>query len=211
MKDISIIFDLDGTLVDSKNEVLSTYKKVISEIAPSNQFNDSTFDYGANINTVLTSIYKNDFEKISKAKKIFISIYDNSNFESTELYNNSINVLEYLKSKNYKLFIATNKRVTPTIKLLEAKKIKHFFTDIIGNEIEMGISIKKSKMLEILKVKHGIKNGFMIGDTTGDIEAGKENNFKTIAVLYGYGALDELLNLKPNHIIKSIKELETIF
>ncbi|MES2836968.1 MAG: HAD family hydrolase [Bacteroidota bacterium] len=211
MKNKNIIFDLDGTLIDSKLEVLSTYKKVISEIAPSQKFDETNIDYGANLNSVLSSIYKNETEKIAQAKQLFVSSYDNSNYDDALLYSGVIDVLTYLKSKNYNLFIATNKRNTPTIKLLETKKLTRFFTGIIGNEIEPGVSINKTKMIELLKAKHLFTSGFMIGDTIGDIEAGINNNLDTIAVLYGYGTLAELANLKPNYIINSITELTTIF
>lgn len=211
MRHKNIIFDLDGTLIDSKLEVLNTYKKVIDEITPLQKFDETNIDYGANLNTVLSSIYKSETEKIAQAKQLFVNSYDNSNYDDTLLYSEVIDALAYLKNKKYNLFIATNKRHTPTIKLLETKKLTHFFTDIIGNEIQPGISINKTKMIELLKEKHLFTSGYMIGDTIGDIEAGINNNLDTIAVLYGYGTLTELSSLKPNYIINSIIELTNIF
>lgn len=207
MKNNNIIFDLDGTLVDSKTEVLNTYKKVITEIAPTQKFDENLIDFGANLNTVLTSIYGTEIDKIAHAKTLFVTSYDNSNYNDTLLYDDVLTVLNYLKNKKHSLFIATNKRYKPTIKLLEAKNLKHFFTDIIGNEIVPEVSINKSKMLEILKTKHSITNGFMIGDTTGDIEAGNNNNLKTIAVTYGYETIEKLSKLNPDHIINNFKDI----
>ena len=69
------------------------------------------------------------------------------------------------------------------------------------------VSMTKSKMIEYLMNKNNFKNGFMIGDTVGDMDAGKANGLTTIAVSYGYQRIEELEKVSPNYISNSFENL----
>ena len=206
-----IIFDLDGTIIDSKDEIILTYQKVIESVPIDYELNLDTLDFGANLNQNLNFIYKTNSSKIELAKMKFIELYDNSNFENTLVYDYVYETLDEIMKKNISLYIATNKRYIPTQKILKSKNLSHYFTEVIGNEYEPNISITKKKMLEYLMIKHRFKKGVMIGDTIGDIIAGKENGLDTIAVSYGYQSLSELEKVKPDYIVKSFEDLLNFF
>lgn len=202
-----IIFDLDGTIIDSKAEIISTYQKVIECLPIDYELNFDTLDFGANLDQNLNFIYKTNISKIELAKIKFIELYDNSNFENTLVYDYVYETLNKIVEKGISLYIATNKRYTPTLKILKSKSLNDYFTDVIGNEYEPNISISKTKMLEYLMIKHRFKKGVMIGDTIGDIIAGKENGLDTIAVSYGYQLFSDLEKIEPTCIIKSFDDL----
>ena len=202
-----IIFDLDGTIIDSKAEIISTYQKVIEQIPTESNIDLNAIDFGANLNQVLSFIYKSDLEKIVKAKDLFANLYDNSNFENTFVYEKVHETLTKLLENGKSLYVATNKRHIPSRKILEIKQLKHYFKDVIGNEMSPNVSMTKNKMIEYLINKHNFKNGFMIGDTVGDIDAGKVNGLSTIAVSYGYQSIEELEKESPNYISNSFENL----
>ena len=202
-----IIFDLDGTIIDSKIEIISTYQHVLDQIPTEFNVDLNAIDFGANLNQVLSFIYKSDLEKIVKAKDLFANLYDNSNFENTFVYEKVHETLTKLLENGKSLYVATNKRHISSRKILEIKQLKHYFKDVIGNEMSPNVSMSKSKMIEYLMNKHSFKRGFMIGDTVGDIDAGKANGLSTIAVSYGYQSLEELEKENPNYMSNSFENL----
>jgi phosphoglycolate phosphatase-like HAD superfamily hydrolase len=203
-----IIFDLDGTLIDSKKEIIKTYQLVFRDIIPTEKPDFDRMNYGSTLKAVLKSVYKNDPDnKIEQAKKLFSSYYDTSSFEDTLLYESVYDTLDLLKKKGHKLYVATNKRQTPALRILHQKNIAHFFSDIMASEMLTGLNLTKEGMIAELKQKNAFVSGFMVGDSAYDILAGNKQNLTTIAVSYGYENKDVFADQNPSYIIDSFKEI----
>ena len=101
-----IIFDLDGTLIDSKNEILKTYKQVFSDVRPLHKPDTDSLNYGLTLNDVLKSVYHEETDKIVVAKQLFASLYDVSDYKETTLYEGVAENLEALVSEGFVLYIA---------------------------------------------------------------------------------------------------------
>ncbi len=205
-----IIFDLDGTLIDSKFEILDTYKKVFEQLPPKLGINYDQISYIATLQANLEMIYEKDIELIASAKKIFTDHYDQSSYESTLLYPNVFEVLEILTKKNHVLHIATNKRLNPTNKILKNKKIDKFISTVKASDINSDKIMSKAEMVAEICKLNNIDKGYMIGDSGQDILAGLASNLITVAVTYGYESKEVLKNKKPNYFIDSFEELVKI-
>lgn len=205
-----LIFDLDGTLIDSKPEIISTYQKVFQHIPPEINTNILEVDFGQSLMTILNGLYLNESLKL-QARQLFLSSYDQSDYEQTPLYDNVLEVLQYLQTKGYWMYIATNKRLVPTLRVLEAKKIRSFFKDVVANEMQVGVMQTKLDMLQYLKESYQISEGIMIGDTHVDMTAAKLVGFETVAALYGYESKEALISHQPNYCIEEFKGLVELF
>ena len=204
-----IIFDLDGTLIDSRNEILKTYEAVFSTIIPSVKPDVESLNYGLTLNDVLLGVYGAEKNKLAGAKELFISIYDNSDYSETTLYDGVSENLANLKDKGFGLYIATNKRLSPTILILKAKEINDFFSGLMANEMAPGQTLTKRQMIAALKHEGSFTDGYMVGDSSSDIIAGKEEQLATIAINYGYERADVLAALKPTYCADSFQNLYT--
>ena len=204
-----IIFDLDGTIIDSKPEISKTYNIIFNEIRPAITPEIDKLNFALNLNDLLKSVYGDETDKIILAKQRFASIYDVSDFDETILYDGVSDILPNLVLYGFKLYIATNKRYIPTVRILEKKGIRQFFCDIVANEMQPGISLTKREMVARIKLGGLFTDGYMVGDSVSDILAGKDENLKTIAVNYGYEPEEKLAEVQPTKIATSFQNLYT--
>jgi len=202
-----IIFDLDGTIIDSKEEILQTYQLVFKKLPPEVAPDYSKINYGATLIHVLSEIYDRDQSRIAEAKSIFSSIYDSSDYNHTLLYKGVEETLAILKSKEHELYIATNKRLKPTQRILERKNILSHFSGIVTSDFQQDVTWSKSDMIQALKDKFNFSSGLMVGDSQSDIKAGDERGLKTIAVTYGYENRSIFTAPKPTFFIDSFREI----
>lgn len=205
-----IIFDLDGTLIDSKPEIISTYKKVFEEIVPPSEIEYEEINYGNTLTAILEKVYNHNSNLIEKAKVLFSEIYDHSNYDHTLLYSGVFDFLHQFHKVGFILHIATNKRLNPTLNILKSKGIFDLFTSVVTHDLIIDKPLSKTDMVKLICQEQSVSKGFMVGDSSQDIQAGIDANLVTIAVLYGYEKKEELLRNNPKFVINQFKELNTI-
>jgi phosphoglycolate phosphatase len=204
---VHLIFDLDGTLINSKPEIQEAFRKTFSEVPASSAVDFDGIHFGATLNSVLETVYGQDTESISKAKKKFTEIYDSSTYEKTLLYPDVADTLEMLHHTGHNMYIATNKRLKPTLRILERKNILRWFKTVKATDMVTGKVLSKQKMIELLCSENQIQTGYMIGDTVQDIQAGRAVNLITIAAIYGYEPQELLRKENPTFAINSFLEI----
>tara|TARA_B000000565_G_C23691513_1_gene342130 strand:+ start:208 stop:834 length:627 start_codon:yes stop_codon:yes gene_type:complete len=202
-----LIFDLDGTLVNSKEGIVYSFKHAFEKV----------FGYLPNfsidelIGPPLNDILKQFINPTPIEEKAFLSCfkkhYDSSGFTKTYLFNGVIDKLDSLRIKN-RLFIATNKREKPTLKILEILNLIDYFELVICSDSN-GINRKKYQMINniINFSKLERNNYYLIGDTVHDLKAANKSKIKFIFASYGYGKIvdkkvnkiDKISNLKINY------------
>ncbi len=215
-----IIFDLDGTLIDSVASLHKALNYMLKELNKDEISLKLTRDFignGANILVKRALVkdrgyekYKIDDKLFQKALNILLDFYSKNLTQETYLYNGAKNCLEKLKNKNFKLAIATNKPYEFINEILEYFKIKKYFDYIIGAGV---VEKKKPHPDMLLKVCKELKispnKSIMIGDSQNDIIAAKNAKIDSIGVTWGYSHID-LKELNPNFICHNFKELEDI-
>jgi phosphoglycolate phosphatase-like HAD superfamily hydrolase len=207
-----IVFDLDGTLVNSHETIYKTTIKALEYLKISTEINREQF----------YNLLGHHFKDIFNECKIdvpdvehFINVYKGMYFDfidDSELYDNSILLLQELKSKNIKTGLLTTKGQD------QAEKISYHFgmgdyLDVIEGR-KNGIAIKPApdQLLKICsEVNANPKNSLMVGDTELDILCGKNAGAKTCAVSYGYRDVAELRKLAPDFLINDLKEILNLF
>lgn len=197
----TILFDLDGTLLDSTDAIVGTcfevfrrknFKKVISE-----EDIKSTIGYPLEI---MFEMLGADRELALEFMFEYKKIYRQISLSQTFLLPYTLEALEEA-SKFAKLAIVTTKTGAYTQPLLEHLKIDHFFEALVGREHVQNPKPHPEPILlalEILNIKD-TANTWMIGDTKLDLISAKAANIKSIGVLCGYGKISEL-RPHSNHI-----------
>ena len=109
-------------------------------------------------------------------------------------------------SREHKLIISTSNETNVVRKHLKKENIDSLFDEIYGSDIEPS----KVKKIQIIQNKNPSGKYFYIGDTIGDILEGKEAKVQTIAVSWGWHTKEELLKVKPDHIVDKPINLLTV-
>lgn len=209
----NFIFDLDGTILNSSQEILKCLKSAFNKVKYQiNENNLSPAVIGPPLKDIIKLIAPNldDENKISEIIKNFRDIYDDDLSDVSTLYSGIYKFLIESKKQNKKLFLATLKPYKPTLRLIKQFKLD-FFEDIYSiDKFERNLS-KKEMITEIIK-KYNLnkEKTIMFGDTLKDITAAKECEIRSIGVTWGYET-DKLNFAKhADYIINDINEIQGI-
>lgn len=205
----NILFDLDGTLIDSapgiEESFYNAYLTVYKEECP--QF-ITTF-IGPPIDQVLTAVNgESNLDTIERFVEAFKKHYDTEGYKKSKLYDDVKWVLDFLLENKLNIFIATNKRVKPTKLILEFLSIGKYFNDIYCPDILEQKFKNKIDLIAHLLHKHALQSRqtIMVGDTMHDGIAADENKLDFALVDYGYG-YHENYKYKLNNIKQIINIL----
>lgn len=209
----NIIFDLDGTLVDSSTDIITCLRKTydLLEVRPKNRITTSLI--GPPLKEMMRAISPDlDDDTINRLVSTFREIYDNCGFSGSTLLDSVRPFLEDCRRKNIRLFIATNKPESPSIKLINLLNI-NFFLDLATIDNISGFPHNKVGMLLHLIKQWNMKKELtlMVGDSVSDVVSAKKVGIKSIAFLNGYGDSQEITKYKPEHCIHKIDELNDLF
>ena len=188
-------FDFDGTLARTGEDIISAWKKSIADLGRECPHFDKVFTIGPTLESMVYELFDDATPELAAALLERFKInYDASGFPTTVPYPGVQAFLERLKREGAKIYIATNKRHAPT--QLIARKLGWigFFDGIWSVDSFLGGKFKKAELLARIMAERAIASdcAVMVGDTKGDIEAGKANGMYTIALTWGYGGLCEL-------------------
>ena len=182
----SIIFDFDGTLIDSQEHIHNCYYLATKEIAPHLVFKTKEIIIGPTLKQTIEFILGKENKKLFDIFfKEFIKIHDD-NLSNTKIFNGIQEVLEDLYKKNVPVAIATNKRMKPTKSIIQQLKLEKYFSKIVCTD-SFEKKLNKKQMIKVIMKDKNFKNAIMIGDTIDDFDAAISNGIKFIKVSWGYG------------------------
>jgi len=185
-----LIFDLDGTLIDSAPSILSCFGKVLEDVGvlPSVPLDERLIGPPlAQTLQTLTGIEGG--AELDAMVASFKKYYDTEGYRDSLPYAGVDEVLAKLKASGYKLFLATNKRILPTRLILNYLGWDILFSSVWGLDSFQPRLTDKSAMLgEILNLI-GIhpEQTVYIGDKVEDGVAAQANAMHFIAAGWGYG------------------------
>jgi phosphoglycolate phosphatase len=214
-----LIFDLDGTLINSIpdltlaiNKTLSHYKLsalTIEEVTPFIGNGAKTLVFRALKKATGKEVSK---EFLNEALTYFIPAYQSNVCEETYLYPHVLETLKYLHNKGYKLVICTNKPFDFVEPILEKLAIKKFFLQWIG---EASLPEKKPQGAPLLYLAKQTNTPtdkcIMIGDSKNDILAAQNAGMESIGLTYGYNYNENIADHYPTIVSESFSNLQKVF
>ena len=208
-----VIMDLDGTLVDSQEFIISATTVAFRDEGLKVPKRENILSIiGLSLTEAFRVLNKDLNEKqIKKLISAFKNCYNTFNKEQliSPLYENAKNFLENLKrNEEIILAIATGKGLKGLLQILKAHNLESFFSKLQTSDFypskpdpTMLVSLMKT-----LKIK--TEDAVMVGDTDFDISMAHRAGIKSIGVLWGYHSINRIKLMKPTAIVENFADLE---
>ena len=218
---LTILFDLDGTLVDTAPDLMAAHNHVMKKFGYNTRSVDEIRNLVGKGASVLIgrSIWgsaKKEFSKITDEKiknemvKEFISFYGKNIVKDSKLIKGVLEFLKWAKSKNISMGVCTNKQEHLAIDLLKKIEIYDYFEYVAGGNTFEYCKPDPRHLTSIVEIMNGdIKKSLMIGDSENDADAAKSAGIPMILVEDGYTD-KKIEQIYHNHLIKNFIGIEKI-
>lgn len=208
----TLLFDLDGTLIDSQADLVASVNYVLSKLGHPVQTRDQIVPrIGNGLRRLLTeSLNLTDPEVLANAKKLFDDYYSRHCVDETALYANVENCLGDL-SDSFKMGVVTNKPQAHAERILDELGVISLLDVVIGGDTMAKAKPHPEPVLEALKrLSASAGSTVIVGDGHQDVLAGQAAGIRTCVVRYGFGFRPEILDLKPDYVINNFSEVKEI-
>jgi len=189
-----VLFDLDGTLIDSAPAIVESYRDAFSsaELTPTVAI-DSSIVGPPLLETLEILSGSKDPALIATLADHFKASYDTTGLLQTAAYDGIGAMLAQLQASGLSLSIATNKRIHPTRLILDHLGWTEYFDAIYALDLFQPRLANKAAMIGRLLSDRDIpvSAAIYIGDRAEDGESADANNLSFIATTWGYGSLEQ--------------------
>ena len=206
-----IIFDLDGTLVDTLEDIAHSVNFTLGRLGRPLLHLDTVRQYvGDGLEMLLTRALGGQRDLLEEAKGIYMVHQKKNLIVNSRLYPGVVETLEFFRS--LPLTVVTNKTLEFSEPLLEQLGIRPYFRTIIGADSGLPLKPAPDAFLSIMgSLAVPKEQTVVVGDGITDIRAGKAAGITTCAVTYGFRSETELRIAGPDHIIGKMTGLKELF
>lgn len=212
-----MLFDLDGTLVDSVPDLACAVDATFTDLGFSAPDEDHVRRWVGNgalklIERALAfslAVDKVDPQLLKQAHQQFLFHYSLSNGKASRLYNGVSEALEKLQQQNMPMAIVTNKPVEFVPGLLSGLEINHYFSVLVGGECTHERKPSPQPLFYACRLL-GVEPSLclMVGDSSHDVNAARAAGMAVVAVDYGYNHGEAIELSEPDFVTG---ELEIFF
>ena len=212
---LTVLFDLDGTLVDTAPDLIRAHNHVMKKFGyPTKSINELKNAVGKGAKAIMAKgngKWEWFDEKIkNEMTDEFLSFYKKNILHESTLLNGVKEFLIWCKNQNISMAVCTNKTEHLAIDLLKKIEIYDFFEYVSGHNTFEYCKPDPRHLLRTIEMIHGDKNkSIMIGDSETDANAAKEAEIPMILLKYGYTE-KRSEEIYHNHLIKDFIGIEKI-
>jgi phosphoglycolate phosphatase len=206
-----LIFDLDGTLIESKWDIAVAVNLTLEDLGLPIRDQDEIFSFvGDGVKRLLRlSVGEENLDRYQEALKIFRGHYLAHCLDRTKFYPGIETVLMHFSDK--RKAVATNKALEYTTKILDGLGAHHF-SYVVGGDNGYGLKPEPGMLLKIVETLRIEKDRVvLIGDSTNDINGGHNAGIRVCAVGYGMGNREKMAACEPEWFIENPEELMELF
>ena len=210
-----VLFDLDGTLVDSVPDLHVAVNAMQAELGnPERTDADVRTWVGNGIERLVERALTNDLDgkpdpaAFDQALPVFKRAYAESNGKHSQLFDGVTQGLEFIRSLGLSMGCVTNKASAFTLPLLEQTGLKDHFEVIISGDT---LPLKKPDPAPLIYSAGWFhvhpSEALMIGDSISDVKAARAAGFSIVCMSYGYNHGKDIRDYDPDAVIDSMTEL----
>ena len=206
-----LIFDLDGTLIESKWDIAESVNFTLAELGLPKRPTEEIFGYvGDGVKKLLRlAVGEDNQARFDEALKVFRGHYLDHCLDRTTFFPGIEPMLRHFERKQKA--IATNKSIDYTRVIMNGLG-PHHFVYMVGGDNGFGLKPEPGMLLHIVERLNVPKErAVLVGDSTNDINGGHNAGLRVCAVGYGMGNREKMAACQPDWFIERPEELMEIF
>lgn len=203
---LGILFDLDGTVLDTESVILESFKYVFRKYKPGYTLSKEE------LLSFLGPSLKDSFERYfdSSMTEELIAYYREFNHSNHKnyvtIFPTVIDTLEELKKEGYPMAIVTTKAAVAANVGIDLFDLNSYF-DVVVTLDDVKVTKPDPEGIYLAMQKLEVKDAIMIGDNVSDIQAGKNADVKTIGVKWATKGYVEMEKLHPDLLIDQMSDI----
>ena len=220
-QNLTILFDLDGTLVDTAPDLVLAHNYVMKKFGyPTKSADEIKALVGMGANTMMSKTLwnsaKEELKKVKEKKikdkmvKEFIDFYGNNILIESKLIKGAKDFLAWCKKNNISMGVCTNKQEYLATDLLKKIKINQYFEYVAGSDTFEYCKPDPRHLTSVVEIMGGdLKKTIMIGDSETDSKSAENASLPFVLLEDGYTNV-KTSQMKYDHLIKDFTGLDAI-
>lgn len=198
-----VIFDFDGTIIDSSIGTAKAFRKGLNVYDVDDTIENIISLIGPPLSQTIMTKYGFDEKMRDKAMEVMYDYLINEGIYECPLYDGVKEMIDTLKENGVKVAIATSQPLFTAMNHIRVVKMEGVF-DVFeaNNDTQTRGSKADLVSFAIEKLNLPKESLLMTGDRAVDIVGGRVNGLKTAAVLYGFGSREEMESAGPDYFVK---------
>jgi phosphoglycolate phosphatase len=209
----TIVFDLDGTLVDTAHDLVATLNAIlVGEGMVPVGVDKLVAMVGSGARVMIETAFATEgrtltLEKLDQLLGAYMALYDDHLADTSKPYPGTEAMLDDFAAQGWRLAVCTNKFEAPARKLLGLLGLGPRFAAITGQDTFAFRKPDPRHLTETIRLAGGAPdNAVMVGDSATDIDTARAAGIPVVAVSFGYSPVP-VAELAPTSIIARLDEL----
>ena len=210
-----ILFDLDGTLVDTNADLTAAMNHTLKAFnAPPILPEQLEVLLGCGIHDLtnrsfeLSTGHGLSQDDLERAVKINLDYYNAHTVELTRPFPGVVELLEYYKSMNIKMAVVTNKSTVPAQKIIDGTGLAPYMDLVQGDGDNLPLKPQPDLLLYAMKKLNAVpEKTLMVGDNFTDIGSARNAKVKSVFIQNGYGVIGDE---KADYVIENFADLRML-
>lgn len=209
----SLLFDLDGTLVDTAPDLINALNHVFAEKRLSPVPCDLVRPYvGLGALAMLRQGFQHhgiqiDEDRLTRTHELFRTYYEENICVESQAYDGVWDVLPTLYEDGYSLSVCTNKPEHLAVSLLEKLDLSKYFAAICGSDTVPNRKPHRDHLsLTAERAGTSLEASVMVGDASPDVDGARNASIPIIGFDYGYSTV-AMADLSPDILLSSFRDL----
>jgi phosphoglycolate phosphatase len=188
-----VIFDLDGTLLNTIDDICESLNLALSESGlPSVTIAECKYMVGSGVKVLIEKAVRGQNDKYDQVLNAYLYHYELLQKNKTRPYDGIIEVLKAIKAKDIKIAVLSNKPHEDTLRVVDHYFKGEIFDLVLGKKENNRPKPSTDGCVEILNTLKISGKVLYVGDTIIDMKTAKDAGFTSVAVTWGFRLKDEL-------------------
>ncbi|MBP2650584.1 MAG: HAD-superfamily hydrolase, subfamily variant 1 [Firmicutes bacterium] len=208
-----ILFDLDGTLTDSKPGIIKSVQYALDKCGIYEPDLDKLIPFiGPPLLESFQEFYSMERPQAEQAIGYYREYFSKTGIYENAVYPEIIELLASLTNCGKRLIMATSKPAVFATQIAKYFALEQYFTTIVGSNLDGTLTSKTEVVACALSAVSDKlrRRSVMVGDRKYDIIGAQSNHIDSIGVEYGYGTSEELSLANPTHLVANVDELKQL-